>query len=108
MQVKTDISNAVPVLKQMGITRIFDPSQADLSDMFEKENVEDISLTDFTHEATIEVDENGVKASAATGAGFAGRSLPQFVSVDKPFLFLVRHEATGSTLFLGKVTKPQN
>jgi len=107
-KIKTDISNAVPVLKQMGITSIFDPSTADLSNMFQKGNTEDISLTDFTHEATIEVDENGVKASAATGAGFAGRSIPQFVSVDKPFLFLIRHEATGSTLFLGKVTKPQN
>jgi len=105
-KIKSDISNAVPVLKKMGISAVFDPSQADLSRMFQKP--EDISLSEFTHKATIEVDENGVKATAATGAGFAGRSVPQFVPVDKPFLFLVRHEATGSTLFIGKVTKPQN
>lgn len=104
-KIKTDISNAVPVLQKMGVSSIFNPDVADLSNMFQKDT-SDIHVTDFTHEATLEVDEKGVKATAATGAGFSARMLPETVLINKPFLFIIRHEATGSSLFLGKVSKP--
>lgn len=105
-KVETDINNMIPMLKEMGITSVFDPDAVDLSNMLQK-NTEDIYVSDFTHVATVEVDENGIKATAATGVGWSSRMAPPTVLINKPFLFIVRHEATGSTLFMGRVSKPQ-
>jgi len=104
--VKTDIDDLIPSLQRMGISSIFNPDVADLSNMLQ-EDTEDIYVSDVTHVASLEVDEMGIKATAATGVGFSSRMVPRTVLIDKPFLFMIRHEATGSTLFLGKITKPQ-
>lgn len=65
------------------------------------------------HEAMAEVDEEGTVAAAATavqivksepGAYAGPRAI--FFRADRPFLFLIRDEKTGSILFLGRVTNP--
>jgi serine protease inhibitor len=63
------------------------------------------------HAADITVDEHGTEAAAATaiavdesGAPMPGQVLE--ISVDRPFLFLVRHVETGTPLFYGRVTNP--
>lgn len=104
-RVETGIDELIPALKRMGITSIFEPRLADLSNMLQKDT-EDIYVSDATHKATLEIDEKGVRASAATGIGASARMLPQTVVINKPFMFMVRHESTGSTLFMGKISKP--
>jgi serpin B len=62
----------------------------------------------LVHEAVVVVDEQGVKAAAATGGVFndtAGAPLPE-VRVDRPFLWVLRDEVTGIPLFLGRVGDP--
>jgi serine protease inhibitor len=64
------------------------------------------------HAANITVDEHETEAAAATAVVAAARGLPQAppplleITVDRPFLFLVRHVVTGAPLFYGRVTNP--
>ena len=66
----------------------------------------DLFLQAVEHEAVVEVDEEGTKAAAASGGAMAGSHGPT-VTVDRPFLFLVRDEPTGAVLFLGRVMDPR-
>ncbi len=54
----------------------------------------------------VEVDEEGTEAAAASGGAVQGSHGPT-VTVDRPFLFGVRDQPTGSVLFLGRVTDPR-
>ena len=62
------------------------------------------------HAANITVDEKRTVAAAATGV-VAGRASmpppPLRIAVDRPYLFVVLHEATGAPLFIGRVTDPR-
>nr|XP_039254966.1 leukocyte elastase inhibitor-like [Styela clava] len=95
----------IDVLKDMGMTDIFDPTEADLSKMTPSR--EPLYVSDVRHKATIDVNENGLEAAAATGIGVAARMMPQPVTIDRPFLFMVRDEKTGATIFTGKVVRPK-
>lgn len=61
------------------------------------------------HAADIAVDEWGTVAAAATALGFGESGPPppeQVITVDRPFIYLIRHDATGLVLFTGQVTDP--
>lgn len=69
----------------------------------------DAFLDAAVHAADIAVDEWGTVAAAATGLGFAESGPPQpelTVAADQPFLYLIRHRASGLVLFAGQVTDP--
>jgi serpin B len=71
--------------------------------------VEKLILQDVVHEAFIAVDEEGTEAAAATaviGGATAGPSDVVTLTVDRPFLFLVRDDETGAILFMGRVLDP--
>lgn len=58
------------------------------------------------HAAVIAVDEIGTEAAAATGLGVAesGPPEPEFtISVDQPFMYVIRHVSSGLVLFTGQV-----
>jgi len=66
-------------------------------------------IQDVLHEAFISVDEEGTEAAAATAVVMGVTSAPSdFVdlTVDRPFLFLIRDRETGAPLFLGRVLDP--
>jgi serpin B len=69
-------------------------------------------IADVAHKATVAVDETGFEAAAATAVMMRAGSAPpkptepvEFVC-DRPFLYVIRHRATGIALFLGRVTAP--
>jgi serine protease inhibitor len=67
-----------------------------------------LTISQVVHEATVTVDEQGTEAAAATGIGFLTSAVrPLTLSVDRPYLFLIRDTKTGSILFLGRVTNPK-
>ncbi len=69
----------------------------------------DLFLGDVLHQAFVSVDESGTEAAAATaviGVGRGAISDPKMVSVNRPFFFFIRDQATGSLLFMGRVTDP--
>lgn len=57
------------------------------------------------HRVFISVDEYGTLAAAGTGLGFSLGMPPVFDAV-RPFLFVIRDDATGTILFLGRVLDP--
>jgi len=60
------------------------------------------------HKAVIDVNEKGSEAAAATVVDMAESIPPEPVEfiVDRPFLFAISDDRTGSILFLGKVAEP--
>jgi len=94
-------------LPAMGMERAF-TDRANFTGMATGETGERLLLDDIRHEATITVNERGTKAAAATGVEVIPRSGlvgpdPFDMTVDRPFLFAVRHRPTNAVLFLGRV-----
>lgn len=70
---------------------------------------DDLRLQEVVHEAFITVDEEGTEAAAATAVVVGIVSAPAVtvdLTVDRPFLFLIRDNETGATLFLGRLLDP--
>ncbi|XP_076833526.1 glia-derived nexin [Brachyhypopomus gauderio] len=89
-------------LSALGITYIFHEGKAD----FRHLGSEPVYVSKALQKAKIEVNEDGTKASAATTAILMARSSPPWVVIDRPFLFLIRHNPTGTILFAGQINKP--
>ena len=96
-----------PVLSGMGMPSAFDPSAADFSGMT---GGRDLFVSDVVHKAFVRVDETGTEAAAATGVIMALTAMPQEQPVqfvlDRPFLFLIIDDLTGTVLFMGRVADP--
>ena len=61
------------------------------------------------HKAFVAVDEAGTEAAAATAVIIGATAVPQEpipVTIDRPFIFLIRDIDTGTILFLGRVVDP--
>lgn len=101
-------------LIRMGVTDAFDLTKADFDKMIIKtQKNERIYISTIRQKATMEVNEDGSKAAAATSSvsySFACSASPSIPSVafhaDRPFLFMVVHEPSGTILFNGWVSKP--
>ena len=95
--------NVTQSLKDFGMTDAFDPLNADFSGI---DGRRDLFIDGVYHKAFISVDENGTEAAAATGIGMSGTSMPVspvMLTIDHPFIFMIRDRQTGLVLFLGKV-----
>lgn len=64
-----------------------------------------ISLDRVEHEAFIEVDEHGTGAAAATGGAMVSSHGPT-VTINQPYLYVIRDRGAGTILFIGRVADP--
>ena len=94
-------------LKKLGMTDAFDPTLADFSGM---DGVKDLYISDVLHKAFVAVDEAGTEAAAATVVIVGVTSMPVDQPIefkaDRPFIFAIRDNATGTLLFLGRLMNP--
>ncbi|HRJ31170.1 MAG TPA: serpin family protein [Cyclobacteriaceae bacterium] len=62
------------------------------------------------HQSFLEVNEEGSEAAAATAIGMEFTSVapskPTKITIDKPFLFMIREKHSGVILFIGQLTDP--
>lgn len=96
------------VLKALGITDAFDKDRADYSGMTERER---LFISAALHQATIEVDEQGTVATAATAIVMSttgARVDPQRISLDRPFFFVVHDVEARIPIFVGRVADPSS
>lgn len=94
-------------LTNLGMANAFSESEADFSGM---DGQKDLYITDVIHKAYVSVDENGTEAAAASGVIMGVTSMPlevQEMQIDRPFIFLIRDNPTGSILFMGRVLNPE-
>ncbi len=99
------------VLKSMGMATAFDITAADFFGITVQRAciLIPICISEVIHSAFVEVNEEGTEAAAATAVimGYVGMPppVPEF-RADHPFVFMIRHNASGSILFLGRVVNP--
>ena len=101
-------------LQALGLTEAFDRESADFSPIAERLfglPVEELWIEDAVQKAFVEVNEEGSEAAAATAfvGGSSALSMPPppvEITIDRPFLFLLRHSETGVVLFMGRVLNP--
>ncbi|MFZ1735950.1 MAG: serpin family protein [Candidatus Moraniibacteriota bacterium] len=95
------------ILMRMGMPLAFTWPGADFSGM---DGTKNLYIGDVVHQVSIDIDENGAEAVAATGvAVVAGSAMPQQVPTfraDHPFIFAIQDKENGSILFLGRVSNP--
>jgi serpin B len=71
----------------------------------------DLFISEVVHQAFVDVNEQGTEAAAATAtvmkptAIIRPAPIPTF-RADHPFLFLIRHNPSGSIIFLGRLASP--
>ncbi len=94
-------------LGAMGLSDAFAPGAADFSGM---DGTRDLFVQEVVHKALVRVDEEGTEAAAATAVVVGLTAAPPLdeveVTVDRPFIFLIRDRKTGPILFLGRVLDP--
>ncbi|XP_058456786.1 uncharacterized protein LOC131434154 [Malaya genurostris] len=104
---KIDFSNSMKeALQQLGINRIFEDN-AELSGIARGSSLP-LKASDIFQKTVIVVDEKGSTASSAAGSSlvYTIASDPEKFVVDRPFLFFIEEESTGTLLFAGKVEDP--
>jgi serpin B len=92
-------------LAEMGMPAAFS-SDADFSGMTGNK---DLFISDVIHKAFVSVDEAGTEAAAATAVIMELTAVPETpieVTLDRPFIFLIRDIETGAILFVGRVMNP--
>ncbi|XP_062272736.1 serpin A3-5-like [Scomber scombrus] len=92
------------VLTEMGMTDMFG-DQADLTGISEGQK---LAVSEVVHQATLDVDEAGATAAAATGIGITLMSLRivPVLKFDRPFMVLITERNTENILFMGKIINP--
>ncbi|KAJ3585005.1 hypothetical protein NHX12_013728 [Muraenolepis orangiensis] len=95
--------NLKAVLTDMGLGDMFNLATADFSRITTDER---LSVSEVLQKVKIEVNEEGTKAAAASGAVIFSRMAVEQIAMDSPFLFLIQHKPTGAVLFMGQVNNP--
>ncbi|KAL1768705.1 plasminogen activator inhibitor 1 [Sigmodon hispidus] len=90
-------------LKNLGMTDMFSPIKADFTRLSDQEQ---LSVAQALQKVKIEVNESGTVASSSTAVLVSARMAPQEVIMDRPFLFVVRHNPTETILFMGQLMEP--
>jgi serpin B len=96
-------------LSGMGMPAAFSPG-ADFSGLIGRQPP--VALADVVHKAFVEVNEEGTEAAAASAVDVCTLGLPTarapaaVFRADHPFVFLIRHNRTGTVLFVGRLADP--
>jgi serpin B len=99
--------NLSQTLAEMGMPLAFDRSLADFSGMTGRK---DLFISDVVHKAFLDVNEEGTEAAAATAVIMELKSMPMEeveLTIDRPFLFFIEDQQSGTILFGGRVVDPR-
>ena len=106
--------DAKDALSRMGVNEAFDSSSADFREMIDiKFEAFRVYINDIHHAASIQVDEEGTEATAATatvhysfGCGASSPPMQAQFHANRPFIFMIVDNTTHSALFAGWISNP--
>ena len=96
----------VKPMQELGIVDAFSFKKSDFKVMY---GDSEVCISQIKHKATLEVDEKGSVATAATAVEIFGLSLPPptpQIRFDRPFLLMIRDRDSGTNLFMGRINDP--
>ncbi|MCL2934279.1 MAG: serpin family protein, partial [Trichodesmium sp. MAG_R03] len=95
-------------LKSLGMEIAFDSMAADFSRMHPIPP--ELYISEVKHKTFVEVNETGTEAAATTSVKIVARSLVKTVDmlINRPFFFAIREHDSGTILFMGEITNPEN
>ncbi len=102
------IDDLAEVLRKLGIVDVFNPAKADLSNMLDIQAY----VSTAVHKTYVELSETGTKAAAITyfGVDKSAVELEEYetvnVTLNKPFVYMIRERNHGELLFFGTVFEP--
>ncbi len=94
-------------LQALGMKEAFEFPAADFTGMSE---TKELYIGLVIHKSFVDVNEEGTEAAAATAVVMEAGSAPSepiSLTIDRPFLFLIRDAKTGAILFLGRILDPR-
>ena len=89
-------------LMAMGMSDAF----GEVADFSGMDGTRNLFITDVVHQAFVSVNEAGTEAAAATAVVVGVTSVPMPVTIDRPFIFVIRDIPTKALLFVGRVLDP--
>jgi serpin B len=92
------------ILSTMGMQIAF----SDFADFTRMRSTGGLMISRVKHRTFVKVDEEGTEAAAVTCVGMIDVALPdEFeMRVDRPFIFAIRENHSGTVLFMGRITDP--
>jgi serpin B len=100
----TIASSMSTILESLGMTDVFNPKLADLSGI---DGNRDLFVYAVFHQAFVSIGETGTEAAAATAISVPTPTIVTSpfltLTINHPFIFLIRDRQTGLILFMGKV-----
>ena len=94
------------VLRSLGMEDAFVPNVANFSKM---RAANDLFISSVRHKTFVDVNEEGTEAAAATSVGIGIVCVcPNEFIIDRPFLYVIREQYSGSVIFIGKMLDPRS
>lgn len=111
------VPNVKKALVDLGMNIAFDSTNANFRAINNDANQPSLYIEDIVHEAVVKMYEDGTTAAAATaviavpGAMAPSPTPPERIinfHAERPFLFFIVHQPSGSILFMGRIDEPGN
>ena len=93
----------VEIFKELGMEKAFE--EGGFHNIAELPR--DPFISNILHKTFIEVNEAGTEAAAVTAVEYSDESEPPHFYANRPFVFVICDDRTGSILFIGKVENPK-
>ncbi len=93
------------ILSALGMSIAFDPNLADFTNINKDGN---LYISEVKHKTFVEVNEEGTEAAAVTSVEISLTSIGSGITmhVNRPFVFAIRENHSGTILFIGKIVEP--
>lgn len=105
LKVESDANSLVETLEAMGVKKAFSRIEAEFGKMSDK----DLYISSVQQTVSVTINEEGTEAAAVTDIGLDSADNPLEPAVfhaNRPYVFVLEEESTGTILFVGKVQKP--
>lgn len=96
----------IPSLATLGMGIAFDCVPPEMADFTRIHAPSELCITEVKHKSYVDVNEEGTEAAAVTSVGVGITSVPQSIVVNRPFIFALRENLSGTILFMGVIRHP--